>query len=214
MMKLRESSSVAILLVALGLQTTGCGETEYVEGDPDFFITIQLGQNFSPRSVDRFVLTLTDATMLLDDSEGEIYDGGITWQTTTTAAGDTLEVVVTGDYFQQNAIEAPGGVHELDVPFLGGLDGPEALFGIEGHAQWRDDSTGDLEEIGYGTALLEMPPEPGSTVTVEVACLTSADWGWTCRTGCAPAANQCLEGIEQCGTGNFECIDGCCVSQD
>jgi hypothetical protein len=195
--------------------SAACGDdTQIVEGDPDFFVTVQLAQNFSPRAVDRLELIFTDPAVLLDESAGEIYDGAISWETTASAGGDSLGVAVTGEYFQRNAFEAPGGVFELDVPFLGGLDVPEAQFRTEATALWLDDATGDHESIGFGTTVVEMPVAAGATATVEVACLTAGDWGWTCRTGCGPAANQCTEGVEQCGTGRFDCVEECCVPAD
>ncbi len=205
----------AFIVAATSTLIGGCGgETRIEEGSPDFFVTVQLSQNFAPRSVDRLELIFTDSTVLLDESAGEIYDGGISWETTASAGGDSLTVVVTGEYFQFNAFEAPGDVFEVDVPFLGGLDVPEAQFRVEASALWLGDETEEFDQIGFGTTVLSTPVVQGATATIEVNCLVATDWGWTCRTGCAPEANQCTEGVEQCGAGRYECIDECCVALD
>ena len=207
----------ALAAVSVGvavMAAAGCSsEVVTVEGEADFYIAVQLVTGFEPRAVDRLDMVIQESSMTLEDGSGELYDGEITWETREGARSDELFVRITGDYFQQNAYEMPGDVHEIDIPFLGGLSGETGQFRVEARAFWLDLDE-EYQQIGFGTGVLDLPTEQGTTLTVQVDCSDQTNWGWTCQTGCAPASNECTDGIDQCGTGFWECVDNCCEPAD
>jgi len=123
------------------------------------------------------------------------------------SAGYELAVELSGDYFEANAMEVAADTFEIDIPF----NGEAAECNIRGTARWRD-LDNMLVDIAFGTAHIDglnLPLATGTRIPVEVNCLP--DYGWTCRTGCDETMQDCPEGVENCGSGYFECIDGCCV---
>lgn len=214
-----KTTSLRCLLVTLSLLATvvvaSCDDDGEVIQDPaDFYLTVQFEQGFEPTAIDSLEVIISNAAVLLDEGEGELYEGGIIWEVRSGATGDEMVIAMTGDYVAMNTFPVPGDLNEIDVPFLGGLEGTETNFRFEVRGYWRDHE-GALNQIGFGTATATFPLERNSSVTVEFACFNETQWGWTCRTGCDPAAQQCLSGdVSECGTGNYECIDGCCVPQD
>jgi hypothetical protein len=205
---------LCFVIVAASWSTACDDEGELVEDPPDFYVTVQLEQGFEPGAIERLEVVVTNSSVRLEDSEGELYDGGITWRTRVGSVGDELLIAVTGDHVVRNAFLVPGDFHELDIPVLGGLSGTETTFRFEVRAFWIDHRE-ELNQIGFGTATADFPLERSSSVTVEVSCFNEREWGWTCRTGCDPSEEQCLSGdVSECGTGNYECIDGCCVPTD
>jgi len=211
-MRLRTTGRTAALTLGAVLAGLwlGCGAV----GDPappDFYITVKLHTGFQTQAVDRLELVISDPRMVLGESQGENdEEGGITWQTRDGASADELVVSVSADYFAQHAVEVSADTFEIDVPFLGG-DEP-AEFNLRATVYWTN-LEGEEEDIAFGTAILELPVAYSSArVPIEVTC--RPDWAWTCMTGCARApASQPCEGVEDCGTGFFECVEGCCVPQ-
>lgn len=196
--------TAAIALTGVWL---GCGAAGDPE-PPDFYITVKLHTGFQTQAVHRLEVVVYDPTMVLGESQGQSDDGGLSWETRDGATGDEFAISLTGTYFVQNAVEVSQDTFEIDIPFHGGdTDGG---FNIRATVYWTD-FEGVEEDIAFGTAILELPvPTPSARVPVEVTC--RPDWAWTCMTGCGPAAQPC-EDVEDCGSGFFECVEGCCVPQ-
>lgn len=208
MRELRRQTIVLAVALASALAGLSCDDV----GDqdpPDFFITVKLHTSFLPRSVDRLEVVLFDATMTLEDMSGEAQDGGIRWETRDGDRADEFAVNLTGEYFRANAVEVSRDTWEIDLPFIGGQE--EGAFNLRASVYWIDPD-GEEQEIGFGTGHVEFPLSPqGSGVAVEVNCRDG--WAWTCQTGCDGSVQPC-GGIEDCGSGFWECVDGCCVEQD
>lgn len=187
----------------------GCddGDEAQEPQSADFYITVKLEHRFAPTAVDRLEIMMYDSLMILEDVTGEHLDGGITWDTRDGDNGDEFVVVMTGEYFEQNAIEVAEDSWEIDVPFLGGLE--EAAFNVW-VSVFYEDFDGEFHEIGRGTGRLPLPvTERGTSFAVDVSC--DQDWGWTCTTGCDPEAERCEGTTDVCGEGAWDCVDGCCV---
>jgi len=212
---------LVLLSLAAGPAAPGCENPEPADGEEDlrpadFYLTVKLATNFRPQAVDQLEVVMYDSTMvLLDELNDEHYDGGVTWETRDGPRGDEFVVRLTGEFFQNNAMEVSQDTFEIDIPFIvperWDGDPPEpSAFSVTATAYWED-YDGVLQEIGRGTGELELPQEGRNPTTIEVIC--DGDWAWTCRTACDPAASQCTSGVEECGTGSWDCIDECCVPQ-
>lgn len=195
-----------IMLSSLGLS---CGEAGDPK-EPDFYITVKLKTGFVSNAVDRLEVVIYDPTILMEESVGEAEDGAISWETRSSGSGDEFAISMTNEYFMNHGIEVAAETWEIDVPFHGGAD--EGGFNVRTTVYWVDPD-GEENDIGFGTGILELPlSTAGSRVTIEVDCRSTPDWAWTCITGCGPSVNRC-DGIEDCGSGHWECNDGCCIAQ-
>lgn len=217
-MKTTKTSAAAVWAlvgwIALAASVPACSDDTTTPEElepPDFYLTIKLATNFRPLAVDELEVVIYDALMLLDDSSGEHESGGLAWETRAGASGDELALTLTGDYFQANAMEVSRDTYELDIPFIvpdrwHRTSPADAAFSVRATAFWED-ADGVLQQIGRGTGQLPMPLTGPYPTTVEVLC--DRDWAWTCRTGCSDDADQC-EAIEDCGSGTWNCVEGCC----
>lgn len=202
---------LALILLAASLAVLSCDDGGEGGGNlepPDFFVTVKLHTGFFPLAVDRLEVVIYDSSKHLSESEGQARGGGISWEMRDGPLGDEFAVNMTSDYFLENAVEVAADTWEIDIPFIGG--GEEAGFNVQAAVYWTDPD-GDEQQIGFGTGILELPMErQGSGITVEVECRSG--WDWTCRTGCDNSAQTC-DNVEECGSGFWDCIDGCCISQ-
>jgi hypothetical protein len=204
--------------VAMAASVPACTEEPAAPEEldpPDFYLTIKLATNFRPQAVDQLEVVVRDALMILEESSGEYADGGITWETRDGTSGSEFSIVLTGEYFQANAMEVSRDTYELDIPFIipeswHGSSPADAAFSVQAAAFWAD-ADGELQQIGRGTGQLPMPLTGPYPTTVEVVC--DAAWAWTCRTGCADSSDQCAD-IEDCGSGSWNCVDECCEAAD
>lgn len=215
----RNIIGVVVVALAAGFAAPGCEDPAPVYTDEDllpadFYLTVKLSTNFRPLAVDSLEVVLYDSTMVLvEELEGEHYNGGITWVTREGPRGDEFVITLTGEFFQNNTMEVSQDTFEIDIPFIvpDSWDGnpPEgSAFSVTATAFWED-YDGELQEIGRGTGQLELPQEGRNPTTIEVEC--HGEWAWTCRTACGSTSLQCPTGVDDCGTGDWDCVDECCV---
>jgi len=213
---------VWLLAVAAALAPPGCSDEPTDTPEElelaDFYLTVKFATNFRPEAVDQLDVYIYDALMLLEDSSGEESDGGISWESGQGASGDELHLTLTGDYILVNAMEVSRDSYEIDIPFLvpdSWRNSPpaDAAFSVRAEARWEDPD-GELQQIGRGTGQLPMPPHGSNPITIVVNCDPPMEWAWTCRTGCADGVAPCAGDVEDCGSGTWDCVDGCCADAE
>ncbi len=207
MATMRGIEAAGVFAALVGLSAAGCNEG-IGEPDPvDFYVTVHLQTGFEPNVVDRLQVTIqADVDVAFGASEGSDLGGGISWRTEGEGIGNSFVIETTGDYFRTTAAEVSRDTWEIDIPFQGGHQ--EGSFSPAASVYW-DDADGVEREVGYGTqGIFDLPRRVTDPIVIEVNC--RPDWQYTCRTACAPAVNPC-EDREDCGSGTWACVEGCCV---